>query len=543
MSTVKSFSPQKVLNKLLISANRFADKVKDNRKLLAFCIISTFIWGLIAHAYMFFHSSFSHDSLNEFNADVYGNTWKIRLGRVFVPTYHMLTRGDLALPWLIGMLSLLYVGLAVFLVVKIFDIKSKVLTALIAGIFTVNLTVTALTATYIQDLDCNMLALLLAVLSVYLWKRLKWGFLYGIVPLCLALGLYQSFVSVAITLIMISLLMRLLHGKRAKEIIFDGLKGAGMLIGGGVAYGISIKAVCTVTGISLISGTYNSVKNIFNLSFSTAFDRIIGCYKTAVKAILMTVSIYETKTVAVISIVLFALCGILVIIKLFSKKIRLFEKLITVLLIALLPIGMNFSYVLAGYSYDLMHYGLWLSYFFAALVSFRVIKLLPKLPDIVKYGQRAVMVGLVFVLLWGNILNSNAVYLKKDLEDKANLSLFTRIVYKIESCDDYVAKETPIVFIGKPGNALSAIDGFKKAYAVAGASSPYVVGMAERSYYESYFENILLTPIKLAEEEAWEELEKDNTVEKMPCYPEDGCIQMVDGIMVVKLGKTQQERQ
>ena len=60
-----------------------------------------------------------------------------------------------------------------------------------------------------------MMALLLAAFAVYLWKSFDKGFLYGIIPICLSLGFYQSYVSVAITLILLYLIMQLLNGYSA----------------------------------------------------------------------------------------------------------------------------------------------------------------------------------------------------------------------------------------------------------------------------------------------------------------------------------------
>ncbi len=532
MSNEKISAKEKINTAIL----DFSGSVKANRKDFMFCIISAFVWGLVAHAYMFFHSSFSHDSLNEFNVDGFGNEMRIQYGRVFVPAYRTLSRGFLALPWLIGLLALFYIGLAVFLTVKLFSVKSKPLTVLIAGVYTANLTVTALTATYIHDLDCDMMAMLLAVIAVYVWQRYKWGFVFGVIPICLSLGLYQSFVSVAITLTVISLIMQLFDGKKAKSVIVDGIKGSGMLVGGGILYGLSIKAVCVITGIPLVHNMYNSVTNIFSLSVTGIFQSAINCYKNFARVLLTATSVYDTKIVSLVNIAVLVLCGIIILISLLNKKIGVLEKLLAVALIAVLPIGMDFSNIFAGYSYTLMHYGIWITYIFVLLVAFKSVKHLPKMPNIVKYGQCILSVGAILVILWGNVLTANTVYLKKDFEDKANLSALTRILHKIENYDGYVSGETPVVFVGRPTGIISKIDGFERAYEVSGAESPYVIG-TERSYYESYFENVLLNTIKLADEEIWISVRASDDAKKMPSYPDDGCIQIMDGVMVVRLGK------
>ena len=140
---------------------------KDRRLLL--CLISVLCWGLIAHSYGFFNCNFSHDSLNAFYATPRENQWKLENGRFIVTVYRALFRGNFALPWLIGLLALFFVGLSLFLMARMLKLHNPLLLVLTGGIMCVNLSFTAQTATYIHELDCNYLALLLAVGAVYLW--------------------------------------------------------------------------------------------------------------------------------------------------------------------------------------------------------------------------------------------------------------------------------------------------------------------------------------------------------------------------------------
>ena len=99
--------------------------------------------AILAHGYGIMDSNFSHDSLNEFNGLIFGNQWKIQLGRFLIPVYRNFSRTDLTLPWLIGILGLLWCGLAVYLVIRIFQIENPFLIFMTAGIFTANLTISA----------------------------------------------------------------------------------------------------------------------------------------------------------------------------------------------------------------------------------------------------------------------------------------------------------------------------------------------------------------------------------------------------------------
>ena len=42
----------------------------QNKMQLFFCLVSTYLWGLAAHAYRFFGNYVSHDSLNEFHGAI-----------------------------------------------------------------------------------------------------------------------------------------------------------------------------------------------------------------------------------------------------------------------------------------------------------------------------------------------------------------------------------------------------------------------------------------------------------------------------------------
>ena len=120
--------------------------VEESKKWLYFSVFAVFFWGILAHGYRFAHDSFTHDSLSEFNGIFYGNAIKFASGRFLVPLYRNIFRTDLTLPWLIGALSIVWLALAVFLVMRIFKVASQTVAFLIAGTYSVNISVIATTA-------------------------------------------------------------------------------------------------------------------------------------------------------------------------------------------------------------------------------------------------------------------------------------------------------------------------------------------------------------------------------------------------------------
>lgn len=518
--------------------NNFLEKIKDNKQLICYCMIVTFIWGMVAHAYIFLNNPFSHDSLNEFNGTIYGNDWRIQLGRVLVPAYRIITRTAATLPWLIGVLALFWIGLTVFFVTKLLRVEQNWFVILLAGIFTVNSTVTATAATYIHDLDCNMFALLMSVMAVYLWRNYKKGFLAGMICVGITLGFYQSFLSVTITLVMIICIIELLNGKVFVDVMSTGLKAVGMIIGGAIIYLLELRFVCFVTGIPLMSGNYNSLDTIFSMSVWELVYSIMQAYTLTGDGILTVNSGYSLDFSFIVHAILLVFVGVVVLYRIFCKAIGIKEKMLILVLVALMPLGMNISCILTGgVCHDLMQYSFWLIYVFVLLIAQWAVSCIQGSRSIVKKALKVIPAIVIFVILWGNVQVSNAAYLNKSLAWDANLSLFTRVVYRMEEQEEYVTGETPVVFVGEPVELLEMMPEFAYGYDLTGAKGNYVLGAAQRDYYQSYFNYVLQNPAVMAESELWYEIQSSSEIEEMPSYPEQGCAKMIDGVLIVKLGE------
>lgn len=515
-----------------LSALREAAEQEKPRFL--FCLAATFFTGLVAHAYAFFHDSFSHDALGGIYANVFEDNWKIALGRFFVPTYRSVVRGSISVPWLIGLLALLWIGLSVYLIVRMFSLQSRVVITLLAGIMAVNLTVTAMTATFLYELDVDMLALLAATAAAYLWHRCKWGWLPGMALVALALSIYQAYLSVAIVLVMLASIWALLRGETAQSVFFKGLKGIGMLIGGGLLYLIGLKVECQITGIAL-ADSYNGLTSILRLS-PGAIPALIGsAYQDWFCVFTQPKDAYIGTALRVANIALLGLTGLLAVTAVVKKGIKPAAKGLFLALLALLPLGMNISYVLSGgMVHDLMRYSFWFLYLLALLL---VLRLCPAgadgKNDAARLAQCAAYL-LVFLVIWNNIQFANAIYLKKNLEQEAALSRMTRVADRLETLPGYVGGETPVVFVSVP-SFVDTMPGFEVLSDVNGATTSNVITYNTPGIYAMYFTYILNTPIAL-DGATWGDFQTDPRVAEMPSFPAAESIQELDGVIVVKMG-------
>lgn len=520
-----------------------AERLAQNKKQLYLSLAATFIWGLFAHGYAFGSNIFSHDSLRELHAEILGNEIKMGSGRVLTPIYRELLGSDVTLPWLAGLLSLLWIGLAVFLIVRLFRVESPVLVCLIAGVCTTNIAVSATIATYIHDLDCYMFSMLCAVASVYSWRNHRFGWLIGAPFAAASLGIYQSFIFVAVTLVMMVCIMDLLNERDFKAVFMDGIKAIGMLVLGGVLYYVMMKVILAQVGIALTKGDYNSLDRALTLSPENFLPQILSAYKDCFARMIDAYSSYPSILVRCGTILLLASSIFAVTVGLLSRKVHLLEKILCALLVILLPLGMNMIHVLTvGKNHDLMTYPIWLVYVLALLLADW---LLGKWKNAdghgrlawLARGQRTLCLVLVFVLVYGNVRFANGMYMKKSLEHEAYMSLMTRVVARMEMMEDYVPGETEVVIVDLPEHLNEVMPGFKDYWNVIGMTKPDMIYIDARDRFQAFFDYMMGLPILLADEDTWNAGAFLEAVQQMPVYPARGSMQMLDGVLYVKLGQ------
>ena len=153
---------------------------------------------------------------------------------------------------------------------------------------------------------------------------------------------------------------------------------------------------------------------------------------------------------------------------------------------------------------------------------------------------------LALLLLCSNIQTANVVYTKKQLEQEAAGSLMTRVLARLEQREDYVPGETPLVFAGVSEQLRERIPGFEAYYDITGCetASPIVKSTASYNYniYAAYFRYLLNNPAVMADWELWNRLQEDPRVTALPSYPAEGCMELLDGVMVVKMGEDRNDK-
>jgi hypothetical protein len=503
--------------------------MNQKNKNFIFTLATTFLWGLIAHGYCYFNLSYSHDSLYVYQNDA---SWQISLGRFLQPLY-LRVRGGIYTPSLVGLLSLVFIGISVWLIMQLFNIQDKFLVVISSGILTVNTTITLLNATYIEWIDIFTLSLLLAVGSVYLCRNVKYGAFLSTCLIICSLGLYQAYLQVAVFLHMMFAVIALLRNEDFGKVMKNGIRAICSMLSGLVAYYVILKIVLHRTGIELANsynglsdvGTYDGIPAILSY-IKTTYRNVFTYFTAPITA--------HYRIMGWVNIALGLIAFGIIVLLVYNRKLKIKNIILLAGLIVLMPFGLNLvCFISKGMEHDLMIYSFNLCYIFVEILLLEAASL-PiggKYRDsiIVRYGVSV----LLCALLLNNIIYANQAYLKKDLEYQNTLSTMNRIIYRMEETDGYVLGETPVVFVGLLSS--SPLSTGRTGFYLSGTGLGANCSVTYYQTYGWYFRYVLSYPINLLDSAASTEWGKKEEVIEMSVFPAQNSCKIIDGTMVIKL--------
>ncbi|MCD7805816.1 MAG: glucosyltransferase domain-containing protein [Lachnospiraceae bacterium] len=189
--------------------------------------------GLCAHLRIFVSDIPNHDGLS----GIYFDQNMITSGRWFLTVAcHIST--DYTLPWVIGLLSLIYLGLTAAALCRFLELKHTYSAVMIGALLAVYPSLSSDFA-YIFTADGYMLALFLAVLAVCLVERSSKGFLWGGILLGFSMGIYQAYLSFAMVLAVYGVCRAWFFKRNVRENWLLTLRYVGMgTLGAAVYYGM-----------------------------------------------------------------------------------------------------------------------------------------------------------------------------------------------------------------------------------------------------------------------------------------------------------------
>lgn len=545
----------KVSEEVVSRPNKLVAWFEENKSLLIRVFVVTIILGLMGNAFGYFNLNLDNDFLLEYKIS---HLHKIRLGRFLQPVVRYILGGVIVLPWVEGIVFLFFTGCTVFLICKVFHYQKLLPIIITAGLFTNNLWVIFITSSCLHDLSSYALAMFLAVLAFSYYVKHKDHLridkivLISLMVICSA-ALYQAYLSVTVTLIIIHSIVSLFNGGDFKKeiksllIIFTVIGIASIL------YYLDAHCVAYLCNVDL--NDPNEHVPLRNLQYPLdILQRIPSAYVEVFKGLFFSVStlpksvFYGTSVfINVLNWVLLIFALLVVVNAIIQRKIKVQNLILCLILFLLLPLAMGCIYVFTGMIRIL--YFSYILYYIFLLEMFKLSDRLTTnkffdLQKIVKF----VSLGMLFVIA-SNIQLANTAYAKKDLQQQAVLSVMTRVVDKIESMPGYVTGETKVIFIGYITNnnywypSLTNDDnaGVNLVANIAGMSDftiwnylhyiRYVLNNNMNCYTYS-FNSKTYGLSDLENDFSREQIEMIN---EMPSFPNGDYVQKINNIVVVKL--------
>lgn len=499
--------------------------------------LTTFLIGFATHLFGFVNVIHNYDDI----AWIPGGTGAgVTSGRWFLTILDALfTKIGIAynLPYVNAILFILLISVAVKYMIRILDIKNPVSAILIGAVF---VAFPAATSTLFFKYAAVLygISILCAVMAVWCVKRYKYGFIPAMFLIACSLGIYQAYVPITISLMVIlSLKDNLAKDSETKQIIKQGLKYIGTLILGIVAYYILLK-IClmaynaqldTYQGIDKMGAIeITQLPGLIKRSFYEFFSIGFNDYRGIAQSPIIKLGILLLGCISV---------GLIIFILRVHRK-KWDSIILTVFLCAVFPLAIDFIVIMCPTSniYTLMVYSFALI-FTVPLVLLEIIEPLQfsgKLfSNCKKYIQKAVLlVTLVIFLSYAYLANLNYTqlyYTKQNTENyMSSLVLQVRMTEGFDTSMEWA-------FIGDDFQDPLLYYSWEWVPRYGGnATSISLINFDNYSRF-SWIRNYFGYNIPFADEERLAELEKDAKVMDMPCFPNDGSVQVIDDVVVIKL--------
>lgn len=484
-------------------------------------LLSTAVCSFAVHGFLFTNELFSHDSISYFTYATGSFSFYTGIGRFVIPFYEML-KGDVAAPWLIGLLYILWMSLTALLTTQLLKIRSTCGIILTSALLCSNTALTLTGATYIYCMDEYAFALFTAVAAAWLFTRGRWWIIPGIAVLVLSLAVYQAYFTVAACFCFLVILQHLAHGELCRKVFLSGVQYLVLLAASFAAYFGTWTMVCNMTGVAKRRVEESLLAN-------SGLNQILALVKDAntqyVKNLFDGSGVLGWLMPVAHGVLLVLLAWRLVEL-LLTKDLAWGNKGLLTVLICLIPTAFNSaSILLAGSATQLMTFAWELPYILLVLC------LEPKEQGNWKPVLRITAVVLLCCVLWQHTVYANQVYMKKELDKTATISLATRIIDRVEQVEGYIPGETPVAFVGRLDRneyLNHGRDEFAELDHTVGLWSDYSATYNLGRYLTDYLNYPLV----------WDtvtDFSQHEEVLGMPLFPAANGIQMIDGTIVVKL--------
>ena len=484
-------------------------------------ILATWIGGLLTHTYRFFNFLPTGDTMHSF----YGTGSTYQSGRWFLDWASKLST-NCELPWVNAVLSLLYISIAMIMVVELFKFKSKS-TIILLSLSVVTFPTITSTFAYMFTADGYMMAFMLAVAGIYFTKRYQFGFVLGIICICLSMSTYQAYLSVSLVLVLLLCIQDvLLDDKNFLQTLQIEWKQGISVVVGAILNKISTSAINNYLGIELTS--YQGINDVHLLTMEDTLSGVSGAWRAFTFFFQVGEfkerSVYSFLNQGVIILILLYTIYFIVKKKVYKRPFACFCVLLAFFGFPMLVYVIRFVSTQVVY-HSLMVMALCFVYVFELTLLEYITETNP-LERILKRLGILVIVGICYV----NWLGANYAYYQMNFSYEKSYAIAMDVLSRVENLEGFDGTQ-PIAICGYYDATTEAIVPEKPE--LAGVSNEVVLG--SQDHYLSMWKYCMGREYHGVSYEKLEELSESAIYQDMNVYPYLGCVLMVDDTVIVKL--------
>ncbi|WP_026494408.1 glucosyltransferase domain-containing protein [Butyrivibrio sp. WCD3002] len=499
--------------------------------------IVTALMMVAIHGFAFTNLMYSHDSLNTFYTYYAA---KVDLGRWLYPLVQNIR--EVATPWMMGVFSVVYVSLAVVFVVRLLRFD-KLKGICVSVLFASNITLIALFCTYSFDADADCLALLLSCLAAYSFDRYegKKKIILSILFIVCTLALYQAYICVTIGLFLFVIIYESNEAndnQRIYRVVMTGGKEILILMVSSLIYGVGTIIAAGMYSVNF-SNDYNGPGKLATLGIKDMVSLFPRAYGSFLKRLLLTENhgSFSSVFATVILLLLIALY-LLLYARIVKGKTGALGIVIACLFI--MPVALNVIYVI---SFGVVHELMIFSYCIFLLTPLVFDELLKKYHIVFGKNKNLELSKILFVVTvvclsiigFNNTVFANEVYTNKKLVYDNTLLHAQKVWEDVNSLEEYVEGETPVIFLGefkesKAAYKNSLMTKYKKALLGSDSSSItyedciilFYKGILGRNMVIEHFDS---------------QIDDFAQIDNMPSYPSEGYCKYFSGKVIVKMSE------
>lgn len=503
---------------------KLTGRVARQEKVAAITAIAV---GLVSHVFIFSNRIMFHDDASaNFNL---GST--VSSGRYILEIWKRILdhiSQNATTSWFNGMISLCLIGTAAALLVRNLKIQSKVFSGLV-GALIASYPAVAATFSYMFTAPIYFFSLLLMVVAVELADK---GRIYQMIIAAgcigISLGIYQAYISFYVTIVLLILVNLFLDNKKSSQAVWKSVGAYGVTFGAGIV----MYLICNRAFTKLFGGV-NQYSNIALKNIPSALAEAYRMFGQLLMGEYYGIAPYNILrgiycVMVAVSVVLFGI---------WLKKVQAVpavRKIISGILFILLPIGINFVYVITLNNVEIH------SLMLGAAVFVLIIPctLISRLTDGEGAGAwtNSIAIGIAVLMGVGCFLNckvDNVAYQSAYWSQQQAREYCAELITRIQQTEGY-EKNMPVAFLNfEKMDDPNLVDEneFKTKLTTLDFSAKDI--LTDWSYIDFIKFQCGFSPEWKGNPRP-EDSSQPEYIANMPSYPDEGAIAVIDGVVLVK---------